>query len=102
MNLNDILTLARAGFTADQISKISKLRNPEKPAQDQPAPSAPPAPPTPPAPPAPPAQPENDVSAQIAALTAAIQANAIVQSKQPKTETVDDILASIIDPRKDV
>lgn len=96
MNFDDILTLAKAGFTADQISKISKL---QKASAEPPAPPTPPAPTTPPAQPA---QPENDVSAQIAALTAAIQANGIMQSNQPKTETVDDILASIIDPRKDV
>ena len=90
MNFEEILILAKAGFTAEQISKISKLRNPEKHA------------PAPVTPPAPVAQPENDVSAQIAALTAAIQANGIMQSNQPKTETVDDILANIIDPRKDV
>ena len=81
MNFDDILTLARAGFTAEQISKISQLHQLSQPVQ-----------------PVQPVQPENDVAAQIAALTAAIQANGIMQSNQPKTETVDDILASIINP----
>ena len=92
MNFDDILILAKAGFTAEQISKISKLRSPEKPAeQEPPDKQEPPAKQEP-------AQPENDVAAQLAALTAALQSNAILQSKQPKTETAEDILASIINP----
>ena len=31
-------------------------------------------------------------------LTGAIQANAIMQSKQPQPETADDVIASIIRP----
>ena len=48
--------------------------------------------------PAQPAQQENDFAAQLAALTAAIHANGILGSEQPKQETAEDILASIINP----
>ena len=74
MNISDIVALARAGFTAEQIARMNA--------------------------PAPAPEPANDVSAQIAALTAAIQANAILHSNQPKQETADDILANILDPSR--
>ena len=81
MNFEDILILARAGFTAEQISKISQLHQLSQPVQ-----------------PVQPVQPENDFAAQLAALTAAIQANGILGSVQTKQETAEDILASIINP----
>ena len=81
MNFDDILVLARSGFTAEQISKISQLHQLSQPVQ-----------------PVQPVQPENDFAAQLAALTAAIQANGILGSAQPKQETAEDILASIINP----
>ena len=87
MNFNDILTLARAGFTAEQISKISQLHQLSKPVQ-----------PVQPVQPLQPEQPENGIAAQLAALTAAIHANGILGSVQPKQETAEDILASIINP----
>ena len=74
MKIEDIVVLAKAGFTAEQIARMS-----------QPAPAPAPAP-------------ANDVAAQIAALTAAIHANGIINSTQPKQETADDILANILDP----
>ena len=87
MNFDDILTLARAGFTAEQISKISQLHQLSQPVQ-----------PVRPVQPVQPVQPENDFAAQLAALTAAIHANGILGSEQPKQETAEDILASIINP----
>ena len=75
MNISDIVALAKAGFTADQISRFAALSQP----QPQP-------------------QPQPDFSAQLAALTSAIQANGILGSAQPKQETAEDILASIINP----
>ena len=77
MRIEDILALAKAGFTADQISRLAAIPQP----QPQPQP-----------------QPENDFAAQLAALTSAIHANGILGSAQPKQETADDILASIINP----
>ena len=84
MEINDILTLARAGFTAEQISRFAAIAQPVQPVQ--------------PVQPAQPAQQENDFAAQLAALTAAIHANGILGSEQPKQETAEDILASIINP----
>ena len=75
MKIEDILALAKAGFTADQISRFAAISQP----QPQP-------------------QPQPDCSAQLAALTAAIHANGILGSQQPKQETAEDILASIINP----
>ena len=86
MKIEDILTLAKAGFTADQISRLAAIQ-PVQPVQ-----------PVQPAQPAQPAQQENDFAAQLAALTAAIHANGILGSEQPKQETAEDILASIINP----
>ena len=120
MNIADVVTLARAGFTADQIARM--YATPAPVAQVAPAPVAQVAPapvaqvaPTPvaqvaPTPvaqvaPAPVAQvaptPDNNpVMEQLKMLTATLQANAILNSNQPKQETVDDILASIINPTK--
>lgn len=78
----DILVLARAGFTATQIGALNSVNV---------APPATPA--TPPAQPATPAN--NDALTQI--LTA-IQTNAINATEQPKPQTTDDILAEIINP----
>lgn len=79
MKIEDILTLAKAGFTADQISRLAAIPQPQPVPQPQP-------------------QPDNGFAAQLAALTAAIQANGILGSEQPKQETAEDILASIINP----
>ena len=78
MKIDDIITLAKAGFTADQISRFAAISQPVQPVQ--------------------PVQQENDFAAQLAALTAAIHANGILGSEQPKQETAEDILASIINP----
>ena len=90
MEINDILTLARAGFTAEQISRFAAIAQPVQPVQ--------PVQPAQPAQPVQPVQQENDFAAQLAALTAAIHANGILGSEQPKQETAEDILASIINP----
>ena len=87
MEIKDILTLARAGFTAEQISRFAAISQPAQPVQ-----------PVQPAQPVQPVQQENDFAAQLAALTAAIHANGILGSEQPKQETAEDILASIINP----
>ena len=83
MNASDILTLARAGFTAQQIAALA--------AAPAPAQSGTPAQ-------APAADPMQQLLAQMGALTQAVQANAILAAGQPKQETADDILAQIIAP----
>ena len=103
MEIKDIVALAHAGFTADQIAKLAAV--PSAPAA--PAPEAPAAPAPAPAPaqvpgatipqtPAP--DPMAALFAKIDALGSQVQAAALNATEQPKTETVDDILASIINP----
>ena len=94
MTQNDILTLARAGFTAQQIAALSVTQAPATPAA--PAASAAPAAPTTPAAPA--------ASAASAPLTyeqfqQELQKMALMGAQQSgKVETADTILASIINP----
>ena len=106
---DDILTLSKAGFNAQQIAGLSMLMNkPEAPAPTPvapapaPAPAAPaPAPAAPaPAAPAPAAPaPENDpVLAELQKLTGLFQSSNIIQSNQPKVQTPEEILAEIINP----
>ena len=97
----DVLALAKAGFSRDEIASI--LGSAPDPA---PAPAPDPAPVPAPAPdpaPAPaPAASQPDLLAQLLSrvdsLTGALQANAVMTSKQPQPETADQILASIIRP----
>lgn len=77
---DDILVLARAGFTASQIGALNKVGA-------TPAPAPAPAPAT--------VNNNNDVLNQI---LGAIQTNAINATQQPATPTTDDILAEIINP----
>ena len=99
MNYEDIILLVKAGYTRDQIAAMQ-------------APAAPPAQADPPAPPAPPAQADpqappkpqgiEDLSQMLAAefakLNEAIVKANLQQAQQPPQESVDDILASIINP----
>lgn len=88
MTQNDILILAKAGFTAQQIAALS--------ATTPAAPAAPAAPTAPAAPPAP--------TAQAAPLTYdqfqhELQKMALLGAHQSgKVETADSVLASIINP----
>ena len=112
MNIADVVTLARAGFTAEQIARMYAPAAPVVQAQPAPVVQAQPAPvvqaqpaPVVQAQPAPvvqaqPAPDNNPVMEQLKLLTNTLQANAILNSNQPKQETVDDILASIINPTK--
>ncbi len=87
---DDILTLARAGFTASQIGALNKIGS---------APAPTPAPhlvnPAPAGAMTVPATNNNDTLNQI---LNAIQTNAINATQQPATQTTDDILAEIINP----
>ena len=90
MKLDDIVVLAKAGYTAEQISKLASMGAEPQP---QPAPEPQPQPTPEPQP-----DPVEAMPAQLSQLTAAIQANGILGSTQPKQPTADDILASIIAP----
>ena len=84
MDIKDIIALANAGFTAQQIATM---------ATTAPAPVPAPAP-------APAPVPVDPIMEQLKALTTAVQTNAIINSQLPITqpETPEDILASIINP----
>ena len=91
---DDILTLAKAGFTANQIIALGSIQTP--------APAPAPAPVAPVAPaPAPAPDPFQQLFEQMTGIKQAIQSNNIQNSTivtQP--QTTDDILASIIQPTK--
>ena len=85
MKASEIIALATAGYTAEQIAVIAKAAK-EQPAQ-QPAQQ-------------PVQQPDGyaDLMGKLDALTTQIQQSAILNSAQPREESADDILANIIDP----
>lgn len=95
----DILTLAKAGFTAQQIAALNTLSVQPAPAPTlTPAPAPTPTPAPTPAPaqtPAPAPAPAPDPLTQILAQ---LQLNAVNATQQPAAQTMDDILAEIINP----
>ena len=97
MNYEDIILLVKAGYTRDQIAAMQAPAPMPAPA---PAPEPTPAPAEPPAPPKP--QGIEDLSQMLAAefakLNDAIVKANLQQAQQPPQESVDDILASIINP----
>ncbi len=98
----EILTLAKAGFTAQQIAGLSMVANQPAPAP-APAPTPTPAPaptPTPaPAPtPTPAPAPVDPVLAELQKLTGLVQGSNIMNVNQPKVQTPEEILAEIINP----
>lgn len=100
MTLNDVIILARAGFTREDIIAITRVNSAPAPAAPAPAPTAPaPAPATPAAPapaaPAPaPAAPAN----WMVQMEQMLQRHSIQQAEQPNPPSDDDILAAIINP----
>lgn len=99
MEMNDILTLARAGFTAQQIGALSAIgKEKEAPAQTASTQSflnnntSNPV--------SPGAVPGVQASAapSMQDLMSVMQNMNIMMSNQPQTDSVDDILASIINP----
>ena len=110
MNYEDIILLVKAGYTRDQIAAMQAPAQtaPAEPAQAAPAEpaQAAPAEPAQAAPAEPQAQPKpqgiEDLSQMLAAefakLNDAIVKANLQQAQQPPQESVDDILASIINP----
>ena len=95
----DILILSKAGFNAQQIAGLSMIRNNPAPAPAH-APAPAPAPATAPAP-APASAPAtvDPVLQELQKLTGLMQMQNINNINQPtKSETPEDILASIINP----
>lgn len=94
MTNEDILTLAKAGFTAQQIAALSAVQPKAEPA---PAPAPEPAP----APvPAPEPQTIEQVLAAVNGLNKNVQQALLAGSSQPGSpvETTEQILANIINP----
>ena len=103
MNIEDVLTLARAGYSAEQISALARGMNPAPVALAESAPVAPadPAPAPAPAGPAPAVNSNAELLNAIKGLETTIKGLAVATTSQPapKSETVDDIIASIINPQ---
>ena len=105
-NNEDILVLAKAGFTAQQIAALNSVAAapvaPVAPETPAPAPVAPAPAPEAPAPAAPPtAAPHSvdDVLAAISGLSASIQnANLLAAQMPTEQKSAETILASIINP----
>ena len=107
----DILSLTKAGFNAQQIAGLSMLANKQTGAptvvNTPPATAVPPSA-TPPVTTAPPVTTETPVTApgtavdpilaELQKLTGLVQGNNIVDSAQPKAQTAEEILAEIINP----
>ena len=130
MTYEDIVTLAKAGFTAEQIARLSAVQNttqptvPTAPVAQPTVPTAPIAQPTvptapiaqptvptapiaqPTVPAVPPVQGQNPIPANspdyilqaINNVNDTMRQMQINMTNQPKVETTDDIIASIINP----
>lgn len=99
MTNEDILTLAKAGFTAQQIAALSAVQPKAEPAP-APAPDPAPAPAPAPAVPAPEPQTIEQVLAAVNGLNKNVQQALLAGSSQPGSpvETTEQILANIINP----
>lgn len=101
MTQNDILTLAKAGFNAQQIAALNKVGSQQgQPVNNDPYMLTSPARAT--ASPVNYGVPNNNtldtLTAQVEALTQSVQSNAILGTAQPLPQSADDILAEIINP----
>lgn len=101
---SDVLALAKAGFTREEIAAILGSKPEPEQTSSQPEPEQKPEPKPEPEKKPEPATSQPDLLAQLLSkfdgLQSAIQANAVMSSKQPEPETADQILASIIRPPK--
>ena len=87
MNINDVITLATAGYTAEQINKMAAVQvvpQAVPQAVQQAVPQA-----------------SKDPFNQLMdAITGQLQAQNIANFNQPKPQTVDEMLTSLVDPPK--
>lgn len=103
MTIDDIIALCKAGYTKDDLAKLVTVDNAAPAAPAAPAASAAPVAPAAPAAPTAPAAPVQDadgIIAAINALGAQIKTMNIAATEQPKPQTAEDVLASIILPPK--
>ena len=99
----DILTLAKAGFTAQQIAALNIVEKAPVPApapepEPAPAPEPEPAPAPAPAPDPAPASTMDEILKSVQGLTQTFQNGFIMGAQQPKPVTAEEILANIINP----
>ena len=88
MTMQDILTLAKAGYTAAQISALAAAEQPKPPEQKPPEQK--------PQEPKPPEQP--DILSELREIKSAILAGAYMGAQQPATQDAESALAAIINP----
>lgn len=108
-NNDDILVLAKAGFSAQQIAALNMVGAQPKP-QPQPQPQPQPIPETKPQPqhipetkpePVPKGASIDDVLKSVEGLTKTFQNGFMMGAQQPQPVTAEDILAKIINPPTD-
>ena len=111
MNVKDIIALANAGFSAEQIAGLQAAEAAAPapaPADPQPAPAPAPADPQPVTAPAPAQEPQpapDPVAAMLQRIGVALdnlQAANIRSSEQPHELTADEVLAQVINPPRTV
>ena len=82
MTMQDILTLAKAGYTAEQISALAAAEQPkQKPEQEQPQ-----------------EQEQPDILAELREIKSAILKGAYMGAQQPAVQDAEAALAAIINP----
>ena len=104
MQLNDIIALAKAGFTAEQIGALAQLPADQPQPEVQPQPTPQPQPEPNPQP-TPPEDPMEKLMAELGALRGQIQQINLAGAQQPQPKqapkpelTSMDVLANIIAP----
>lgn len=104
MTIQDILDLAKAGYTKEDIAKLTQAADPQPAAENKPQQADPPekAPENKTPTPAPAEDPAmTAMQAQIDALKQMMNINNMLtvnQQQAPKERTIDDIFAEIINP----
>lgn len=94
MKLDDVLMLAKAGFTRDQIVQLAAADHPEPKPEQTKAPEQAAAPEQ-----AKTAEPAAELLEAVRDLKQTMQLNAMLGTAMPEQENADDILASIINPK---
>lgn len=109
MNINDILTLGKMGYTKNEINALMGGSTPEPDPTPDPSPDPTPDPTPDPAPEPTPTQSNDDVMAALAALTKQVESLTKAQQAQNRAgsnmqivtaQKTDDILAGIINKSK--
>lgn len=100
MKIDDVLSLAKAGFTFNQISQLAQLARQSNATQTSTANPVTTAPQTQQTPANPQTTPAVfDQNKLVNDLVAQLQQSNILGSQQPETESADDVLAQIINPK---